>query len=59
MLERNKEMIRMELQIGQLIRIVATMNERIKELEDLEKSRKVVSLHRLRSPEKQFSSTFK
>ena len=29
----NKELIRMELQIGQLIRIVANLNERIIELE--------------------------
>lgn len=34
-----KEVIRMELQIGELIRIVANLNERLKELEDT-KSRK-------------------
>lgn len=35
-----KKMIRMELQIGQLIRIVANMNERVNELEDAEKKKK-------------------
>lgn len=30
-----KEVLRMELQIGELIRIVANLNERLKELEDV------------------------
>lgn len=30
-----KEVLRMEMQIGELIRIVANLNERLKELEDI------------------------
>ena len=44
-------LIRMELQVGQLIRIVANMSERLERLEKLEHSRKVVSLHTKRMKE--------
>ncbi|WP_432363734.1 hypothetical protein [Sporosarcina sp. UB5] len=46
-----KQLIRMELQVGQLIRIVAGMNERINELEEKELARKVVPIH-IRRPAK-------
>lgn len=31
---KNQEVLRMELQVGELIRIVANLNERVKRLED-------------------------
>ncbi|MGN7385567.1 hypothetical protein [Sporosarcina sp. SAFN-015] len=40
-----QQLIRMELQVGQLIRIIASMNERIKELEEKERARKVIPIH--------------
>lgn len=40
-----QQLIRMELQIGQLIRIIAQMNERLNELEEKEFARKVIPLH--------------
>lgn len=40
-----QQLIRMELQVGQLIRIIAIMNERINELEEKELSRKVIPIH--------------
>ncbi|MFC5604856.1 hypothetical protein [Sporosarcina koreensis] len=39
------QLIRMELQVGQLIRIIAGMNERINELEEKELARKVIPIH--------------
>ncbi|GKV57428.1 hypothetical protein NCCP2222_33750 [Sporosarcina sp. NCCP-2222] len=47
-----KGLIRMELQVGQLIRIVANMSERLEQLEKQEQGRKMVSLHtkRVREP---------
>lgn len=39
------QLIRMELQVGQLIRIVAGMNERINDLEEKEQARKIVPIH--------------
>ncbi|MBB4823213.1 hypothetical protein HNO89_000431 [Sporosarcina luteola] len=47
-----KGLIRMELQVGQLIRIIANMSERLEQLEKREQGRKVVSLHtkRMREP---------
>ncbi|MCM3709255.1 hypothetical protein [Sporosarcina luteola] len=40
-----QQLIRMELQVGQLIRIIAGMNERINELEEMEFARKVIPIH--------------
>lgn len=40
-----QQLIRMELQVGQLIRIIAAMNERLKELEEKELERKVIPIH--------------
>ena len=40
-----QQLIRMELQVGQLIRIIASLNERINELEEKELSRKVIPIH--------------
>ncbi|WP_168157276.1 hypothetical protein [Sporosarcina ureilytica] len=42
----NKEVLRMELQISELIRMVANLNERLKELEEVEKSRMYLKMHR-------------
>ena len=41
-----KDVIRMELQIGQLIRIVANQNERLNRLEETEKKGKVMAMHK-------------
>ena len=41
-----KDVIRMELQIGQLIRIVANQNERLNRLEETEKTQKVMAIHK-------------
>ena len=40
-----KQLIRMELQVGQLISIIARLNERINELEEKELARKVIPIH--------------
>ena len=40
-----QQLIRMELQIGQLIRIIASMNERLNDLEERERARKVIPIH--------------
>ena len=41
--------IRMELQVGQLIRIIPAMNERPNQLEEKELARKVVPIHMRRA----------
>ncbi|WP_342513144.1 hypothetical protein MKY34_21505 [Sporosarcina sp. FSL K6-1522] len=41
-----KDVIRMELQIGQLIRIVANQNERLNRLEETEKKKRVTAMHK-------------
>ncbi|MCM3744148.1 hypothetical protein M3193_08335 [Sporosarcina luteola] len=41
----DQQLIRMELQVGQLIRIIAGMNERLNELEERELARKVIPIH--------------
>lgn len=37
-----KEVLRMELQVSELIRIVANLNERLKNIEDTEKARSYI-----------------
>lgn len=41
-----KDVKRMELQMGQLISIVANLNERLNRFEDLERKKKIVAMHR-------------
>ena len=48
MKQYEQQLIRMELQVGQLIRIVAGINERLNDLEEKEHSRKVIHLHNRR-----------
>lgn len=43
-----QQLIRIELQVGQLIRIVAGINERLNDLEEKELARKVIHLHNRR-----------
>ena len=43
--KHEQQLIRMELQVGQLIRIVANMSERIQDLEEKELARKVIPIH--------------
>ncbi|WP_318618188.1 hypothetical protein [Sporosarcina sp. YIM B06819] len=40
-----KDIKRMELQIGQLINIVANQNERLNRFEDNERKKKIIALH--------------
>lgn len=44
-----QQLIRMELQVGQLIRIIAAMNERLNVLEERELARKVIPIHMRRA----------
>ena len=37
-----KEVVRMELQISELIRVVANLNERLKRMEDKNKSNEII-----------------
>ncbi|MFS0690445.1 hypothetical protein [Sporosarcina sp. Marseille-Q4943] len=43
--QHKQQLIRMELQVGQLIRIIAGLNERLNELEEKELARKVIPIH--------------
>lgn len=47
-----QQLIRMELQVGQLIRIIAVMNERLNELEEKELARKVIPIHMRRAAQR-------
>lgn len=47
-----QQLIRMELQVGQLIRIIAGMNERLNELEERELARKVIPIHMRRQAQR-------
>lgn len=40
-----KKLFRMELQVGQLITIIANLNERVIRLEEKEQKNKIISLH--------------
>ena len=40
-----QKLIRMELQNGKIIRIIASMNERLNDLEERERARKVIPIH--------------
>lgn len=42
MMTLEQQVLRMELQIGELIRIVATLNDRLKEVEEV-KTRRVIT----------------
>ncbi|GEM_PF-6678870 len=42
---QEQAVVRMELQIGQLIRMVANLNERVEALERLERSKTIRVLH--------------
>lgn len=44
----NHEMLRMELQISELIRIVANLNDRLKKLEEIENDKIHLQLHQRR-----------
>lgn len=46
MTKQSREVLRMELQISELIRIVANLNDRLKYLEDIEAGRMHFNLHR-------------
>lgn len=45
----NHEMLRMELQISELIRIVANLNDRLKTLEEIENDKAYLQLHKIRT----------
>ncbi|MCM3636504.1 hypothetical protein M3152_02140 [Sporosarcina luteola] len=47
-----KQLIRTELQVGQLIRIIARLNERLNELEERELARKVIPIHMRRQAQR-------
>ncbi len=44
----NHEILRMELQISELIRIVANLNDRLKALEEIEKDKAYLQRHSIR-----------
>lgn len=44
----NHEILRMELQISELIRIVANLNDRLKALEEIGKDKAYLHLHSIR-----------
>ncbi|GEN81761.1 hypothetical protein SLU01_00730 [Sporosarcina luteola] len=41
-----RKIIRLELQVGELIRILAHLNERIKNIEEKERDGKIISIHK-------------
>lgn len=45
MTKQQQEMLRMELQISELIRIVANLNDRLKKLEEMERDRQYLHFH--------------
>jgi hypothetical protein len=42
-----KDVKRMELQIGQLVRIVANQNERLNRFEEIERKRRIMAIHKI------------
>lgn len=41
-----KDVKRMELQIGQLISIVANLNERLNRFEEIERKKRIIAMHK-------------
>lgn len=57
MTKHNQDVLRMELQISELIRIVANLNDRLRHLEEVEADKFYMNLHRL--PDERLSSSSK
>lgn len=47
-----KDVKRVELQIGQLIKIVANQNERLNRVEDIERRKRITSIQRISQAER-------
>lgn len=47
MISLEKDVKRLELQIGQLISIVANQNERLNRFEEIERKKRIVAIHRI------------